>query len=380
MYLEESIRLVNTKLTILKEKRNIAIWGAAENTVRLFQYTDITKYNINMIIDNGKCGAIFFGKVISASDKVQWDTIDAVVISAFYKEDEIFYELKNKYLFKKTIVRLNDSNQEKPFYQYLTKSDLRVPLEYQDIIYENKKFHNIHQGERIFIIGNGPSIKNTDLTKIKNAKKMVVSNFYMHEDYNIIKPDYYCFAQFTYNDVLTDSFYDKWLFEIGEKSGNPQFFFDISEKRLIDKCSIFKGKKINYMCLDALNLDYYDEVDITNKILRGQSVTIDCIQLAIYMGFKQIYLVGVEHSEIVTGQYDYFYNRDQNIIGDKDSHHLPNGKVTSGFEMELFMKNNLWNQYRKLKMIAKVNEIDIFNATKSGILDVFSKVDYDLLF
>ena len=44
--------------------------------------------------------------------KVEWNNIDAVVISAFYKEDEIFDELKSKYLYDKTILRLNDTNQE----------------------------------------------------------------------------------------------------------------------------------------------------------------------------------------------------------------------------------------------------------------------------
>ena len=56
MYLEESIQLINGKLTVLNEKQNIVIWGAAENTVKLFQYTDISEYNVQAIVDNGKCG------------------------------------------------------------------------------------------------------------------------------------------------------------------------------------------------------------------------------------------------------------------------------------------------------------------------------------
>lgn len=41
MYLEESISLVNAKLVILNGKKYFAVWGADENTVRLFLYTDI---------------------------------------------------------------------------------------------------------------------------------------------------------------------------------------------------------------------------------------------------------------------------------------------------------------------------------------------------
>jgi len=380
LYLEESVKTINSKLDILNEKKNIAIWGADENTVKLFQYTKISKYNVQVIIDNGKYGKMFFGKVVIRADEVKWENIDAVVISAFYKENEIFNELKDKYLFDKTIIRLNDINQEKPFYQHLSKSDVVVPSEYQKILEQNKKFYNIHKGERLFIIGNGPSIKNTDLKKIKNAKKMVVSNFYLHEDYNVIKPEYHCFAQFTYNDNLNQSFYHKWIYEIGEKSGDSQFFFDISEKKLIDQCSSLKENRINYMCLDAINLDYYDEIDITSKMLCGQSVTIDCIQLAIYMGFKYIYLVGIEHSEIVTGHYDYFYDRTQSLIGNKDTYASETGRVLFDFSQQLYIKYRLWKQYESLKSIADKNGVKIYNATKGGVLDVFERVDYDLLF
>lgn len=97
-------------------------------------------YNIQTIIDNGKYGEVFFGNIILRADNVNWDDIDAVVISSFYREDDIFDELKNKYLFDKTIIRLNDPKMEKPFYLYLMKSEFEIPLEYQDIIYENKKF------------------------------------------------------------------------------------------------------------------------------------------------------------------------------------------------------------------------------------------------
>lgn len=380
MYLEESIERINSKLAVLKGKQNIAVWGAGENTVRLFQYTDILKYNIQIIVDNGKYGNLFYGKIVLSADKVEWNNIDAVVISAFYKEDEIFDELKSNYLYDKTILRLNDANQEKPFYNHLTKLELLVPLQYRNIVYENKKFCNIHQDEKIFIIGNSPSVKDTDLKRISHAKKMVVSNFYLHEDYDIIEPEYYCFAQFTYTNIFNEDTAKRWLDDIGSHSGNPQFFFNISEKKLIDQCSSLKEKKINYMCLDAINLDYYDEIDITSKMLSGQSVIIDCIQLAIYMGFKYIYLVGVEHSEIVTGQYNYFYNRIQSVIGNKDTYASNKGKVVSKFSKQLYTRNYLWKQYEKLKEIAEHNGVKIYNATKGGLLDVFERVNYDSLF
>lgn len=111
----------------------------------------------------------------------------------------------------------------------------------------------------------------------------------------------------------------------------------------------------------------------------GQSVTIDCIQLAIYMGFKEIYLVGIEHSEIVTGQYDYFYDRDLSKVGDRDTYTSNSGKVVSRFSTQLYTRNCLWKQYERLNEIIDKKGIEIYNATKGGILDIFNRIDYDLL-
>lgn len=380
MYLEEMICIINDNLTVLKGKKKIAIWGVCENTVKLFWYTDINQYDVDCFIDNGKFGQPFFGKTVLRADEVNWDMIDAVVISAFYRENGILCELTDKWHYNGTIVRLNWEGQEKPFYQYYLKSERKVPDKYQKIIQDNAKFRDVHKGEDLFIIGNGPSIRDTDLLKIKNARKMVVSNFYLHEDYAKIKPDYYCFAQFTYTELFNDDVAGKWISEIGERSGDPQFFFNISEKELIDSCRQFDNKRVNYMYLESTELERFDEIDITEKMMMGMSVAVDCIQLAIYMGFSRIFLVGIEHSEMITRRYDYFYNKEQGLIAGKDSGVLPSGELMKSFRDNLHNMNRLWRMYEKLKMLADRNGVQIFNATKGGVLDVFDRIDYDILF
>lgn len=45
-----------------------------------------------------------------------------------------------------------------------------------------------------------------------------------------------------------------------------------------------------------------------------------------------------------------------------------------------FVYGNLWSQYRRLKNYAQSQSLNIYNATKGGLLDVFDRVDYDSLF
>ena len=46
----------------------------------------------------------------------------------------------------------------------LTRRDKRI----KKIIKHNKKFNNIHKGERCFILGNGPSLREVDLGLLEN--------------------------------------------------------------------------------------------------------------------------------------------------------------------------------------------------------------------
>ena len=40
-------------------------------------------------------------------------------------------------------------------------------------------FHNIHQGKRCFILGNGPSLKQTDLSKLRNEYTFGMNRIYL---------------------------------------------------------------------------------------------------------------------------------------------------------------------------------------------------------
>jgi hypothetical protein len=378
MYLEECIEKVNKKLDVLDGKRCIAIWGASENTVRIFQYTSIFKYNIKLIIDNGKHGSIFWGKTVVASDEVKWDVIDAVVISAFYKEDEIFDELTTKYRFHGTIVRLKWEGQKRPFYQHLMKSELQVPSEYKNVIEDNAKFYNLHKGKRCFVLCTGSSVRYLDLKKLKGEYSIAVSNFYMHQDYNIVKPSIYCMPQLTYTDKFTKELGKKHLEKVEQEAGDTQFFFSISERDLIEENLLYRGKRVNYLYFTPMGQEY-EEVDLTLKTMGVYSVPIMCLELAIYMGFQEIYLVGTEHGELTKGRYDYFYNRKDNMVGHADDFIGMNGDIIS-YERVLPCIFRLWEQYKIMREIATQKGINIYNATRGGQLDVFDRVDYDTLF
>ena len=48
--------------------------------------------------------------------------------------------------------------------------------QYKGLIQTNEKYRNIHDGERCFIIGNGPSLKNVNLSRMASRQRVEDQN------------------------------------------------------------------------------------------------------------------------------------------------------------------------------------------------------------
>ena len=352
MYLEEQVRYLNEKLLCLRDKHNIVIWGGAENTVKLFQHTDILTYDIWEIVDKGRAGERFFGRSLRLPDDIEWTQAEAVIISSFHYQDEIEEELKNRYRFAGVIVKLREQGQELPFYKHLSRADIQVSGEEQEILKQNKKFKGIHKRERLFVLCSGPSIQKMDLTVLKNEITMAVHSFYLHKDISVIQPAYYCNAQWEYNEKATEKVAEAYMFAPGE---------------------------VHYYCYGK-DSSLYEEIDLCRGIMPAHSVPVVCIQLAIYMGFKEIYLLGTEHDFLTTKKYAYFYDRKQSVTGETDISADEDSNLVMSYSGALADACALWENYKVVKRIAENNGIKIYNATVGGALDLFPRVDFNSLF
>ena len=68
---------------------------------------------------------------------------------------------------------------------------------------------NKYQGKRCFILGNGPSLKQQDLTLLKDEITFVSNWFVLHDKYEEINPDYYCICAHEIFGTPTDT-YVRW--------------------------------------------------------------------------------------------------------------------------------------------------------------------------
>ncbi len=377
MFIEECSKIINNKLQAVGKEKRIAVWGAGENAIYLLRYTEILNYNFIYIIDRDKrlCGSRFFGMLVTEPDMVSWDILDVIIVSPLNGQDEIKRELKEKYCFKGTVLLIHEEMQM-PLCKLISKRSLLPDEKMAPVFKKNSIYKNIHMGERAFILCTGPSIAEMELTRLKDERTIAVSGFYLHKDCQIISPDYYCIPR------LEDIFDDvacELLKEIQKTMRGAKYFFNIHEKDRIEKIKEFEDESVNYVTYSEIKNYENADIDLTNNIMGPQSVTILALEIALYMGFQTIYLLGVEHDTLQTSRYTHFYDYDASIASKVNDEEDSQGNLHSAFGKQLKCISKLWEQYETLKKIAEKRGAKIYNATKGGALDVFERVDFNTL-
>ena len=85
------------------------------------------------------------------------------------------------------------------------------------------------------------------------------------------------------------------------------------------------------------------------------------IQIAIYMGFKEIYLMGV----------------DCNYTVGTSNHFVEAGNTIPDEDIRTAYKRLLCGYKEVKKYLKKHRDIKVYNATRGGMLEIFPRVDID---
>ena len=132
---------------------------------------------------------------------------------------------------------------------------------------------------------------------------------------------------------------------------------------------------INYD--DEKRYPYSFSTDCAHQIDCRGTVTFTCMQLAAYMGFEEIYLLGVDHNYRVT------IDIDGNVVTDPDQKDYFTDNYDTDIKDQVVhdMGNNTRAYMDARSYCESVSDkIKIINATRGGKLEVFPRVDFDSLF
>ena len=225
-----------------------------------------------------------------------------------------------------------------------------------------KKYQNMYNGERCFVIGNGPSLKNTDLSLLKDEYTFGMNRIYLAFEELGFQTSFLV----SVNDLVIEQCHKDFSdFHI------PKFFSWRSKDLLFPESQ----PDINTHFLYTTYTGPKFNNRIKNRFWEGSTVTYVCLQLAFCMGFSEVYLIGVDHSFDTKG----IANQTVVSSGDDPNHFSPEyfGK---GFRWQLPDLDASENAYRLANHTYHRAGRKIFDATIGGQLAVFPKMDYELIF
>jgi hypothetical protein len=240
----------------------------------------------------------------------------------------------------------------------------------RDVLSRNATLRNRHVGESCIVLGNGPSVKGVDLADLKGRHVFSVSNGYLHQGYEDLKAAYHCVPQITYGK-MTEGDVISWFKEMDQSIGDAELFLNETEAALVERHGLFPKRKVHYLAFreDFDELKTREVVDLTKPVPRVQSVPVMVLMIAMYMGFKEIVLIGVDHNHFITQKYEYAF-RPKTQAG-KDSSVASDGSIATSRYEDFQGLARLWRQYRVLRETAEQNGISILNASPASALDEF---------
>lgn len=250
-------------------------------------------------------------------------------------------------------------------------------FKYRNILLNNRKFESLHKGKRCFIIGNGSSLENQDLSPLRNEITFVMSAFWKHP---IIsekwQPKYYCFADPLFFDGSKPM--QNFFKSLKQKVKDSIFFVPLYGKEIIEKQNLLPVDNVHYILFcESLAKTNQKTIDLCKIVPSVENTAQLAIEIAIYMGCSSIYLLGLDHDWLSHRGIDRHFYPDKTII----NHPLAHGDLSkTSYKVDLECCLRLWEGYEKLLRISHKINLRIINATDGGYLDVFERCKFESLF
>jgi len=337
------------------------VYLAPYNDISLELSRDISfkeKYDLLGFIDKNKKGSEIVNRATSDFDFI-------FICSPNYFEEiygEFLYQgiEKRKILFYiKKAMQIIDSLEMVNFYNY------NILDSYRKI----KDLKDKHKNRRAFLIGNGPSLQIKDLSSLKDEVTFAANKIYLAYEKTDWRPTYYLVE----DDLVYKQNYKKIVQIEDSIKLFPQYALDWDKK--IEKAIYFSMKyKPNDIDFPQFN------PDPLLGIYWGSTVIFSMIQWAIYMGIKEIYLIGVDFNFTESEGYVINEHGRKDLICDGEINHFHKDYRKIGEKWNLPNLEIQIKSFTKAKEYSQEHGVKIYNTSRETKLDVFEKINFDLLF
>lgn len=270
-------------------------------------------------------------------------------------------------------------------YEYFNCNESLMNEIRASVLARNSIIKDMGQGKkRCFILATGPSILKQNLELLKGEDVISCGFTGLLSDYSNIAPEFYVTPS-VLGDGLDSEYVEQALRLRDDIVVSHYVFLDYADRSAVEKYNLFKDKEVFYVLQNLHSLD--SKFDLTGSTFSIHTASIMCLKIAMYMGYKEIYLLGVDHTEC-TGIRSYKHSYDEAKIKRLGYNHL----------YETFVKNNktwietvpnrilyklyadMFMQYHMIAEKAAELGIQVYNLNPESVLDEFPKMSYKNVF
>jgi hypothetical protein len=219
-------------------------------------------------------------------------------------------------------------------------------------------FRDRYAGKRCFVIGNGPSLRDMDLSPLRDEYTFGLNRIYLMFE-KIGFPTTFLVSVNRY---------------VSEQSGD-EIALQPCEKFLSWRAgrSAPAGAHLTY--LRTIDTPGFSEDPVRKGLWEGATVTYVALQLAHYMGFSEVILIGVDHSFATKGEPHKLVTSEAG-----DPNHFDPSYFGKGYRWQLPDLETSEIAYELARRTFEAGGRRILDATVGGKLQVFPKVAYDDIF
>lgn len=227
-----------------------------------------------------------------------------------------------------------------------------------------RRLKNKYEGQRCFIIGNGPSLTVEDLNKLQGEHCFAANHIYKMFPKTQWRPEFFfCVDSYVLREImehLSDLDVEHVFIQMEGKKYNLQ------EK---NSNIVYINNYYPYLVNQYKRTKIAFSSDVSKYFIAGETVTYNAIQMATYMGFKEIYLLGVDH------QYSKYLDENGDV-----KHREGISDHFDGEETKEHCVQNVRTTtaaYNVARDYCQKNGIIIKNLTRGGALEVFERAEFD---
>jgi hypothetical protein len=269
-----------------------------------------------------------------------------------------------------------------------------------NICYYSRFYTNINayktEQDSCIILGNGPSLKyhlDNHLDFLITENTLCVNQFVTSAYYEIIQPNFYLILDPNYWKVnpLTNikRLQDEFINSINLKTKwQMVLFVSFKAERFFRHRSLIVNPNIKICYFNSTPINGFKKFRhfLYKKNLGmpfAQNVLVAGIFMALNLGFKEIFLLGADHS-----WHEDIYMDESNIVCHAENHFYPDNDVqlrpwykNDGSVFKMHEISTAWAKmfegYHYLEEYSKYLNKKIYNASKKSYIDAFERYDLD---